>query len=192
MTDRSFFSNPAPILVLALLANCGAHNQANNQSNGEAVVENATLTKLSLTSDAFQEGRPIPIQYTCDGANQSPPLKWSEPPQATKSFTIVVDDPDAPSGTFGHWGAFDIPPSTRSLPAGQSQGSHAVNGFGKTGYGGPCPPRGHGAHHYRFKIYALDIDRLPLPSNPKVVDVESAAKQHVVAQGELVGTFERK
>src|SRR5215217_5719513 len=92
MTDPTFFSRSAPILVLAMLTSCGANNPTNYLSNGGAAVENSTLTKLSLTSDAFQQGQPIPAQYTCDGANQSPPLKWSEPPEATKSFAIVVDD----------------------------------------------------------------------------------------------------
>lgn len=155
-------------------------------------MENSTLTKLSLTSEAFQNGDAIPVQHTCDGPDQSPALSWGEPPQGTKSFALIVDDPDAPSGTFRHWGAFDIPASARSIGAGKQLGTQATNDFGKSGYGGPCPPRGHGPHHYHFKLFALDVDKLGLSGNPKIADVESLAKQHAVGQAELVGTYERK
>jgi Raf kinase inhibitor-like YbhB/YbcL family protein len=155
-------------------------------------MENASLTKLSLSSSAFEEGQPIPVQYTCDGANQSPPLSWGEPPPGTKSLALVIEDPDAPGGTFRHWGAYDIPGSTTSLAAGQSVGSQALNDFGKRGYGGPCPPKGHGPHHYHFRLFALDVERLNLGAEAKVADVTDAAGKHVVAQGELIGTYERK
>ena len=191
MTMRAWRSL-APALLVAALASCGARNESANQANGERTVQNATLTKLSLTSDAFQDGQPIPRQYTCDGANTSPALSWGEPPQGTKSFALVVDDPDAPSGTFRHWGIYDIPASTRSIAAGGSVGSQAVNDMGKAGYGGPCPPPGHGTHHYHFKLFALDVERLDVGSNPKVLDVETAATWHSIAQGELIGTYERR
>jgi hypothetical protein len=155
-------------------------------------VENATLAKLELTSDAFQNGQPIPTRYTCDGADQTPTLSWSEPPQGTKSFALVIDDPDAPSGTFRHWGVYDIPASARSIGGGQRSGSEVANDFGKAGYGGPCPPKGHGPHHYHFKLFALDVEKLGLSANAKVADVENAAQKHAIAEGELVGTFERK
>ena len=151
-----------------------------------------TLTKLSLSSDAFQNGQPIPSYHTCDGANRSPPLSWGEPPEGTKSFALVVDDPDAPSGTFRHWGAFDIPASTRRVGAGQSIGAQARNDFGNAGYGGPCPPKGHGPHHYHFKLFALDVDRLGLNAEPKVADVEREAEKHALGRAELVGTYERR
>ena len=150
------------------------------------------MTNLSLTSEAFANGQPIPQQYSCDGADQSPPLRWAEPPAATKGFALVVDDPDAPGGTFRHWGAYDIPASTRSIAAGQQPGTQALNGFGKHGYGGPCPPKGHGPHHYHFKLFALDTDKLGLSAGTKVEDVEKAAQQHALARGELVGTYERR
>ena len=153
-------------------------------------MENATLAKLELTSDAFQNGKPIPVQYTCDGANQTPALHWSDPPAGTRSFALVIDDPDAPSGTFRHWGVFDIPASARSIGAGT--GTEVINDFGKRGYGGPCPPKGHGAHHYHFKLFALNIERLNLSPASKVVDVEKEASEHAIAQGELVGTYERR
>jgi hypothetical protein len=177
-----------PALALLALASCGA----SNQSNGGTTVENATLTKLELRSDAFQDGQPIPVQHTCDGANETPALSWGEQPQGTKSFALLVDDPDAPSGTFRHWGVYDIPASARSIGGGQRVGSEVMNDFGKPGYGGPCPPKGHGPHHYHFKLLALDVDKLNIAASAKVADLENEATKHVIAQGELVGTYERK
>jgi Raf kinase inhibitor-like YbhB/YbcL family protein len=181
-----------PGMICIALASCGASDRAGNSTNGGTTVENATVTKLSLTSDAFQNGQPIPVQYTCDGADQPPALKWGEPPQAAKSFALVIDDPDAPSGTFRHWGVYDIPASARSIGAGQQVGIEGANDFGKPGYGGPCPPKGHGPHHYHFKLFALDVDRLNLGPNAKVADVEKEAAKHAIAQGELIGTYERR
>lgn len=183
----------APALALLVLASCGASSRADNKTvNGGTAVENSTLTKLSLTADAFSDGQPIPTQYTCDGADQTPALHWSDPPQGTKSFALVIDDPDAPSGTFPHWDVYDIPASARAIVGGQRTGTAVTNDFGKPGYGGPCPPKGHGPHHYHFKLFALDTDRLDVPPNAKVVDVENAANGHAIAKGELVGTYERK
>ncbi|HEX5237693.1 MAG TPA: YbhB/YbcL family Raf kinase inhibitor-like protein [Sphingomicrobium sp.] len=182
----------APALALVALASCGASDGSAKQTQGEGVVENATLTRLQLNSDAFKNGQPIPRQYTCDGADQTPVLRWGAPPAGTKSFALVIDDPDAPSGTFRHWGVFDIPASARSIGDGKHVGTEVTNDFGKSGYGGPCPPKGHGPHHYHFKLFALDTDRLGLSGNAKVIDVENAARQHAIAEGELVGTYERK
>ena len=99
----------ASVAALVALASCGASNGSANQTQGGGgAVENATLSKLQLNSDAFQNGQPIPTQFTCDGDNQTPTLHWGDPPPGTKSFALVIDDPDAPSGTFRHWGVFDI------------------------------------------------------------------------------------
>src|SRR5690348_2149496 len=182
----------ASALALLALAGCGSNNHANNQVNGGATVDNATLTKMSLTSDAFQNGQPIPTQYTCDGADQTPALHWSDPPAGTKSFALVIDDPDAPSGTFRHWGVFDIPASARSIGGSERIGTEVSNDFGNPGYGGPCPPHGHGPHHYHFKLFALDTDKLDLSPGTKVKDVEDAAQKHAITVGELVGIYERK
>lgn len=182
----------APALALAALASCGASDRSGNEANGEGTVENATLTKLSLISDSFKNGQPIPTQYTCDGSDQTPVLRWGAPPDGTKSFALVIDDPDAPSGTFHHWGVFDIPASARSIGDGKRIGTEVSNDFGKPGYGGPCPPKGHGAHHYHFKLFALDTDKLGLSTSSRIADVENAASKHAIAQGELVGTYERK
>jgi Raf kinase inhibitor-like YbhB/YbcL family protein len=178
-----------PALLLAGLASCGAGDRAGNQSSGEGPMENATIATFALTSEAFTNGQAIPNEFTCDGADQPPPLAWDEPPEGTRSFALIVDDPDAPSGTYRHWGAYDIPASARS-PGGDFP--QAVNDFGKTGYGGPCPPPGHGPHRYRFKLFALDVDRLDLPAGAKVAQVESEAEKHVVGRAELTGTYERR
>ena len=155
------------------------------------------MTDFMLKSEAFSEGQPLPAQFTCDGADQSPPLSWSEPPLGTKSFALVVDDPDAPSGTFRHWGAFNIPATVRSLSGGAGNRDdgmvvQATNDFGRPGYGGACPPKGHGTHHYRFKLFALDIERLPVPPDTRIEQVEAAASAHQLGRAELTGTYERK
>lgn len=155
-------------------------------------MDNATRTRISLTSGAFQNGQAIPTQFTCDGGDQTPPLSWSDPPAGTKSFALVIDDPDAPSGIFRHWGVYDIPASARSIGGGQRIGTEVSNDFGRPGYGGPCPPKGHGPHHYHFKLFALDTDKLDLPPGAKITDVENEARRHAIAEGELIGTYERR
>jgi Raf kinase inhibitor-like YbhB/YbcL family protein len=185
--DKALSPKLAAALLLTGLVGCGAGGQAENQSGGEGSMENATLTTFALTSEAFADGQTIPTEFTCDGTDRPPPLTWDEPPVGTKSFALVVDDPDAPSGTFRHWGAYDIPASARSL-AGEFP--EAVNDFGKPGYGGPCPPKGHGPHHYRFKLMALDVDRLNL-SNPKIAQLETEAEKHALGRAQLTGTYER-
>jgi hypothetical protein len=191
MNHRTFAALATGSLLVGL-TNCGTRDSAANRNNGDAPVENATLAKLELTSDAFQNGQPIPTQYTCDGTDQTPALHWGEAPPGTKSFALVIDDPDAPNGTFRHWGVFDIPAAAHSIGGGQKVGTEVANDFGKPGYGGPCPPKGHGPHHYHFKLFALDVERLDVSAGAKVVDVENAATKHAIAQGELVGTYERK
>jgi Raf kinase inhibitor-like YbhB/YbcL family protein len=181
-----------PAILCIALATCGPSKPAANQSNGGATVDNATLTKLSLTSSAFSDGQPIPVQYTCDGANHSPPLSWGEPPPGTKSFALTIDDPDAPSGTFRHWAVFDIPANTRSMAAGQQIGTQGTNDKGSLGYTGPCPPKGNPPHHYHFRLFALGVDKLGLSPTAKVKDVEDAAAQHAIAEGELIGTYQRR
>ena len=150
---------------------------------------------LRLTTSAFQSGQKIPARFTCDGANASPPLAWSGAPVAVRSFAFVCSDPDAPGGTFYHWALFDIPRATTHLAeqhATSGDGSReAANDFGKRGYGGPCPPHGHGTHHYHFRLFALDIDRLPVGQRATCRDVERIALEHVLAEAELVGIYAR-
>jgi Raf kinase inhibitor-like YbhB/YbcL family protein len=181
-----------PVMIFAVVASCSANDHAANRTKGGAAVENTTIAKLTLSSDAFKDGQPIPARYACDGADETPVLHWSDPPPGTKSFALVIDDPDAPSGTFRHWGVYDIAASARSIGGSQRVGTEVMNDFGKLGYGGPCPPKGHGAHHYHLKLFALDMDRLNLPGQTKVADVENAANGHLIAHGELIGTYERR
>ena len=153
---------------------------------------NQAVTHFVLAISDISEGRPIQQLFTCDGADQSPQLIWDQPPAGTKSVALIMDDPDAPSGTFRHWAAYDISPGTRSIPRGHTVGKQAVNGFGKAGYGGPCPPKGRGPHHYHFKLYSLDVAALDIPAGAKVEQVEAEARKHELGMAELTGTYERK
>lgn len=146
---------------------------------------------LSLESSAFRNGAAIPRRYTCDGANVSPALAWSGAPATAVSLALIVDDPDA--GGFVHWVAFDLTGSASgALPEGFSSSPDAPrqgrNGFGKVGYGGPCPPSG--THHYDFALYALDR-KLGLTGAPSAAAVRSAMAGHVLAEAKLVGTYHR-
>ncbi|MGA7871153.1 MAG: YbhB/YbcL family Raf kinase inhibitor-like protein, partial [Candidatus Binatus sp.] len=152
--------------------------------------------QLTLTSPSFAPGATIADDFTCTGADRSPALQWSNPPQSTKSFALVVDDPDAPGGTFIHWVAYNIPPQVTSLPSGLPQteeiaggGKNGINAFDHIGYNGPCPPPGK-THHYHFHLYALDSMLTP-GDNADADAVRSAMKGHVIATAELVGTFQR-
>jgi Raf kinase inhibitor-like YbhB/YbcL family protein len=145
--------------------------------------------KMKITSSAFQEGGNIPSKFTCDGADSSPPLQISEVPSGTKSVALIVDDPDAPSGLFTHWTVWNISPQTSMIAEGRApKGVHGANDFGKSGYGGPCPPSG--THRYYFKIFALDRE-LDLPGGAKRSELDAAMKGHVVAQGVLMGRYSR-
>jgi hypothetical protein len=150
-----------------------------------------------LASPAIPPNGEIPAQYTCDGADISPPLSWSDVPAGTGSLVLVVEDPDAPSGTFRHWAVFDIPPTSRGLDAGYSANRpvaalhQARNDFGKTGYSGPCPPKGGGTHHYHLRLLAIGRPTLDLRAPPAALDVLKAAQPYVIQQTELVGTYHR-
>lgn len=145
---------------------------------------------FDVSSSAFSEGQPIPEKYSCEGEDVSPPLKWGAAPEKTKSIAIIVDDPDAPSGTFTHWILYDLPAKTTQLDEGSSGGGkEGVNGFKKTGYGGPCPPP-NGPHRYFFHVYALDIDSLGKKGLSKQ-DVTAAMKGHILAEGQLMGKYKR-
>ncbi|MFA9461146.1 YbhB/YbcL family Raf kinase inhibitor-like protein [Thiohalorhabdus sp. Cl-TMA] len=153
---------------------------------------------LTLMSGVFAHDHQIPVKYTCDGEDVSPPLEWAGIPDNTRSFALVCDDPDAPGGTFQHWAVYDIPPETTFLEEGFSSAGtpgrfpEGANDFGKTAYGGPCPPAGHGAHHYRFRLLALDVDHLDLPGKATMEEVEKTARAHMLAETELVGHYERE
>jgi hypothetical protein len=153
---------------------------------------------MSLTSSAFAAGKAIPQRYTCEGQDISPPLTWSGAPAGTRSFVLLCDDPDAPAGTWHHWALFDIPASTSDLAESYARDAHvgatrqAINDFGASGYGGPCPPKGHGTHHYHFKLLALDVEKLDVKERSRCKEVEAAARGHVLATAELIGTYARR
>jgi Raf kinase inhibitor-like YbhB/YbcL family protein len=147
---------------------------------------------FSLTSPDFPNGSTIPVDCTCDGENQSPELAWLNPPEETRSFALIVDDPDAPSCTFTHWVLFDIPAEAKMIPAGvPKMGVGGRNDFQHDHYGGPCPPAKHGEHRYFFKLFALDIESLNLEAGAIRQVVEDAMQDHILATAELMGRFER-
>lgn len=153
--------------------------------------EGMEMAKLGIVSPVFQQNGDIPVRYTCDGDDISPPLTIENVPEGTQSFVLIVDDPDAPMGTWVHWVVWNIDPRTReikedSVPEGASQG---MNDFSKLDYGGPCPPSG--THRYFFKLYALD-STLDITSKAKKADVEKAMKGHVIGESQIIGLYRRK
>lgn len=143
---------------------------------------------LDVTSTAFQNNAAIPTEYTCEGTGAAPPLTWSRVPTAAKSIAILVEDPDAPGGTFTHWLVTGIPPTTTSLSGELPAGAMASkNGKGAMGYAAPCPPSGR--HRYRFDVFALDI---AAPKATSRADFLAAINGHIVAKGELVGTVQKQ
>ena len=155
---------------------------------------------LHIRSSVFDDGRPIPRHFTADGEDMSPPLSWDEPPGRTQSLALICDDPDAPTPEpWVHWLICNLPPGLRELPEGlpastelrQPPGaSQGRNSFMRVGYGGPAPPRGHGVHHYHFRLYALDTTLTLMPAFAKE-DLLRAMEGHVLGAGELVGTYQR-
>lgn len=145
---------------------------------------------FALTSSAFDAGAEIPTRYTCDGDDVSPPLAWSDAPAGTRSLALVVDDPDAPGGTFTHWLAWGLKPDARRLEEGQAPAVEGRNDFGKTGYRGPCPPPGHGAHRYFFRLRAVDAE-LDLAPGAGKDELERLIGEHELAVAELMGTYAR-
>ncbi len=175
---------------------------------------------FALASPAFAEGERIPRRYTCEGEDISPPLQWTGTPAETRSLALICSDPDAPVGTWYHWGVFDIPADAGELkeayPKDAAVGAtrQAVTDFKRTGYCGPCPPKdhgvhryprvipfvatrfpcppkGHGVHRYRFHLMALGVDRLSVPASPDCREVERAAKARCLAEAVLTGTYSR-
>ena len=170
-------------LCFSLLRNCFA-------------LEMGGAMTLQISGSAFSAGDTIPTKFTCDGPDVSPKLTWSGSPANTQSFALIMDDPDAPVGTWVHWVLYDLPPDTKELSEGvvkQEQLSSGArqgrNDFGKIGYGGPCPPPGK-PHRYFFKLYALDA-KLNLKAGATKAEVEGGMKGHILAQGELIGRYGR-
>ena len=180
---------------LALFAACGDGAKSPGETppaDGETPAGDGGAFRLS--SEAFNPGEEIPAAHTCDRQGTSPPLAWTEPPAGTQSFALIMDDPDAPGGTFTHWVLFDLPADTRSLgvgvgtperpPVGGVQGG---NDAGGVGYTGPCPPPGD-PHGYSFRLYALD-GSVNLDPGAKKQEVLDAIEGHILAEAELVGTY---
>ena len=178
-------------LAAALFGCLVAASCANNNKAAKEPAMN-----IQITSTAFAEGQPIPGKYTCAGPDVSPPLQWTNAPTGAKSLALIVDDPDAPMGTWVHWVVYNLPPTTtalaentpqsRELPDGAKQG---INDFHQIGYGGPCPPPGK-PHRYFFKIYALDT-LLDLKSGATKKELLKAMAGHVLGEGQLMGTYQR-
>jgi len=177
------------MLLLGLVGIAACSSQAPPPGQpGEAVI--------SLSSPAFADGATIPDKYTCKGENVSPALKWDGVPNGTKSLALIMDDPDAPIGTFTHWVIFDLPPETRELSEAvpkderlPSGALHGKNGMMQLGYFGPCPPPGK-PHHYGFALYALDT-RLDLAAGASKGQVLEAMQGHILGRGQLTGLYQR-
>ena len=178
------------VLALVVLAACSGGD--------DPATEEETLSdsSIELTSPAFIDGSDIPTKYTCDGEGVSPPLEWSNLPGGTKSIALIVDDPDAPGRTFVHWVLYAISPDARGLPENVPDvditpegAKHGRSGFGRIGYGGPCPPSG--SHRYFFKLYALDSG-LGLEAGADKGNLLQAMEGHILAQGQLMGRYQRQ
>jgi Raf kinase inhibitor-like YbhB/YbcL family protein len=150
---------------------------------------------MKIESAAFAPEAMIPSRHTCDGEDLSPPLTWADPPEGTKSFALISDDPDAPGGTWVHWVVWNIPASSRGLAQGMPKSAQWTDGtrqgitdFRRVGYGGPCPPSG--THRYFFRLYALDA-MLDLAPGARRIDLEGSMRGHVLAQAELMGKYQR-
>ena len=151
---------------------------------------------FTITNPAFRNGEIIPTRYTRDGENRSPPLEWRDALPETCSFVLIVEDPDVLSGTFRHRALYNIPASETGLQedvSGQKSGGagEGVNGFGNARYDGPQPPKGHGPHHYHFRLAALDVRQLDIPAAAKAEDVWAKAQPHIIAEAEVIGVYER-
>ena len=175
-------------MVAVVLAAAGCRGQQEEQREEDA--------KMKLTSSAFRNEERIPEKHTGDGADVSPPLSWTDPPEETAAFVLICDDPDAPAGTWVHWVLYDVPPDIRALPEGASPrdaelrgAKQGRNSFRKLDYGGPAPPPGK-PHRYFFKLYAVDRPT-GLKEGATKESVMQAVDGHVLAAGELMGTYSR-
>jgi Raf kinase inhibitor-like YbhB/YbcL family protein len=195
---KSLLFGSVALLLVSIVVAAGCTSKTTNQtatSMPSATASHDAKT-IELTSPALTAGGRIPPVFTCIGKNDSPPLSFGTAPEGTASLAVICEDPDAPSGTFTHWILYNIPPGTTSLPQGIAQklvfpdgSTHGLNDFGKTGYGGPCPPPGK-PHRYFFHLYALDTTLdLRAPVTRKIID--AAMQGHILGQGELMGTFGR-
>lgn len=178
-----------PVLLFAVAAPGGSSLHAEQ-------AHSVSISVFRVESAAFKEGESIPSRFTCEGEDASPALTWTSPPSGTRSFVLIVEDPDAPAGVWTHWVVYNLPAQARSidedsprrneLPRGGFQG---LNSFGRIGYGGPCPPPGN-AHRYIFRLYALDTV-LSLQPGAEKQEVLAAARGHILREADLMGRFKR-
>ena len=148
------------------------------------------MTEFTLSSEAFAHGDEIPRRHTCEGEDISPALSWSDPPAETRALALIVEDPDAPRGTFTHWLAWNIDRVAGGLGEGESAPAEGRNDFGTAGWSGPCPPPGHGAHRYFFRLHALDAE-VHVGFRAGRPELERAIAGHVLTTAELMGRYER-
>ena len=184
---------PIVLATAIFFTACGS----GNDNNTEFDPESSLIASLAISSTAFEDGNSIPVEYTCDGNNTSPPLRWSDVPDGTRSIAILVDDRDASVGIFRHWSVYNIPSGSRSLPAGQANTvklkdstRQAFNNFDKIGYSGPCPPEKQD-REYVFFIYALS-EPLDLDDDATALDVSTALRGKVLGTGSFSGMYVRR
>jgi hypothetical protein len=182
--------------VTALLLAGIAWAQPPAAADGGMNMEKMSYKLLNVTSPAFNDGQRIPAKYTADGDDMSPPLKWADIPEGVSEYALIVDDPDAPGGTFTHWVIYGIPGSYDHLDDGVPQVEELDNGamqgpnhMGKIGYNGPSPPRGK-PHRYIFTLYAIDA-KLDLPAGISKEELKKAMQGHIMSEGKLTGTYGR-
>ncbi len=156
-------------------------------------IENMEI-QMKLTSEAFEHQQPIPAKYTCEGEGIAPELSWANAPKDTKSFVLIMDDPDAVGGVWDHWVVYNISLNTNSTKDDEftQEGTKIGKSTnGKNSYVGPCPPVGSGSHNYTFKLYALDIEQI-IPEGESKLDIENVMQNHILEETQLIGTYEKK
>lgn len=180
------------IVIVAAAALLGTVAGCGDDGGGRAVPAPGATRRITVTSTAFAEAGRVPRRFTCDGEDVSPPLTFAGVPAGSAELVVLLEDPDAPHGTFTHWLMWGVSPHATHLAAGTApQGAtQGRNGFRKTGYGGPCPPRGAEAHHYVFTVYATD-KKLGLAADASPDDVRRALTGHTLASGTLTGRYGR-
>ena len=195
-SDQAYSGITPLCLLVALWVPLMPMASCTRSAADSAHAKGSQASEFKIESIAFKEGAEIPKKFTCEGEDISPVLHWSHPPRGTQSFALIAEDPDAPSGTWIHWVVYDLPARLRGLPDNVPKlgeipggGVQGRNDFGRIGYGGPCPPAGN-AHHYFFKLYALD-KMLHLQPGEGKNDVLDAAKNHVLGKAQFMGLFRR-
>lgn len=185
MENKKIKLSVALLLFSFLILNCCIKDQK------EEKIFSGEVDKMKIKSSAFENNEKIPRKYTCQGEDINPPLEFSEIPKETKSLALIMDDPDAPLGTWDHWIIWNIPPETKEIKEGEVpvNAIQGKNSWGKNSYGGPCPPSG--THRYFFKLYALN-EILNINENSKKSDLEKAMKGHIIARAELIGLYAKE